>query len=422
MFKKIKPIYIILGLGGLSLIILSITTILNQTIKQKSTVSLTITSSQENVQGLIDQNIPELEQPFTLPISLSLKPGQYTFQFYKTGYENKTINLNLNQNQTLDIFLNKKTIVGDFYRIPTETDVSAVGWRDDLILYQVSNRLKEARTNSTLVSLPSENIASISQTGVVVTQHNGSLYLIERPPKVRGSDIAAEKTRISPDGQKVAVLSGNTITVYNLNLESLARFEFENTIQELNWFNNYQIGISTTDSSKQTQFYLLDTNAQTQHLRLVTEDPINHFSFSTDGKFLAVHSTVAFSIYNSQGELVYNLPAENSLINSLGIWRANSQLILIEKHQEQFARNAYREIDKIWLINPVENSRQFIALSAPIPNKINFDVVPTLSNNKNALIVAENRGQVWLLLLEGKIQQFLPDYRSPPETLPYSAP
>lgn len=420
-----------------AIIVLAFVYIAAELIKQRAKVTdkeasgiatLKINSSQTDVFGLIDEEVGYADDFFQLPVELTLELGQYTLQFFKEGYRSKTVNVNFQSDQTINIELEREIVIGDLYRIPVESGAVALGWNENRIYYQTENRLREARTNSVLTFFPTESAASISQNGSAATQSNQTVQLVIRPPKIKELKIAAENVELSPDGQKFATLHNNVVTVYSIGTRRLSSFEFNESVSQLAWHNNHQLGCVVKTNASQDSIYTLDAISSDKEKVLSPQKEVVRFSFSPKGNYLVVSYKSGTTIYNRHGEIVKELPAENifgekSFEQSLGVWRNDSQLILVEKYQERFAVDLFRTEDKVWLINPLSGDKSFITSSAPIPNKIDFNVTPKPSPDKNAIIFAETDGYIWLLLLNGQIQNYMPNYQSPPSPrLPYSAP
>ncbi len=437
MKKIIKKNWIIILLTCLALAILIlklITTTDEQKDKQQTEVeptakisenekaNLNINTSQSQVYCFIDQEIKNIQQPIELPASLNLNKGKYTFQFFKEGYKVKTLSLNLESNQELKIELEKETIIGDFYRIASETGIQSLGWNENRVYYQVDNKLKEARQNTTLAFFDTSNKVSFSQTGKALAYSAEKLFLVKNPPKVNEVNLAADQAYLSPDGQKIAVLKNTSVTVYDLEFNQLNNFDFDGQVVSLNWPNSSQLGCLANSESGTNSIYLLDLADENKKLIISSEKEVVNFRFSPQTSYLAVDGKAKTTIYNLNGSSVYDFNKENENLARLSIWRTDNQLILVEKFEEEYAQDKYRQLDKIWLINVTSKSEEFVGLSAPLRNKIDFEVNPVLSPDKNALIVAEKEGPVWLLLLNGSIQNYMPEYQVLPTTIPYSAP
>jgi hypothetical protein len=441
MWKKIKKnkIIIILLVTALSLIILRIALIQkpnkkdvqNQTgIKKevesvqqsKKLVLFEIGTSQSGVYGLIDEQVKDLHQPFPLPTNLNLKSGKYTFQFFKEGYKTKTVTLDLQANQTFDVQLDEQEIVGDLYRIPSESQINSLGWNDNRAYYQSGNKLKEVRQNTTLAAFPTKNNIDISNTGSAVSRNNEKVYLTEIPPKVKELSLKAEQVLISPSGDNIGTITEKDVTIYDLNSNQLAAFSFQEKVVDVSWHANNYLGCLTKSNSNQNTIFLLNITDNQQRPIVKLEGEIFNFSFSPLNIHLGLNNKAGTIIFNLNGEIVYSLPRRESALQATSLWRNDNKLILIEKYQEEFAKDNYREIDEFSLVSPTEKTKEFITSSAPIPNKVNLDIKPRLSPDKNALLVAEKNGPLWLLILSGTIKDYMPDYKTPPDTIQYSAP
>jgi hypothetical protein len=391
-------------------------------ISENNKISLNLNTNQSQVYCFIDQEIENIQQPIKLPANLNIQKGEYTLQFFKEGYKVKTLSLKLESNQDLDIELEKETISGDFYRIPSETGIQSLGWNENKIYYQVDNKLKEARGNTTLAFFSTSNKISFSQTGKALTYSANKLFLVEKPPKVKEVDLAADQAYFSPDGQKIAVLKNTSVTVYDLEFNQITNFNFDNQIVSLNWPNSNQLGCLTNSKSDKSLIYLLDLNSENKKQIISLDEEIVNLQLSPQTTYLAVDGKTKTTIYNLNGNSVYEFNRKNKNLPTLSIWRTDNQLILIEKTEEEYTQDKYRRLDKIWLINPNSGRKEFVALSAPLRNKIDFAVKPALSPDKNGLIVTEKEGPIWLLLLNGSIQNYMPEYQILPTTIPYSAP
>jgi len=390
--------------------------------QSKKTILLEINTSQPNLYGLIDEQVENLHQPFPVPTNLNLKPEKYTFQFFKEGYQTKTVTLDLQANQTFDVQLNKQEIVGDLYRIPSESQIKSLGWNDNRAYYQSGNKLKEVRQNTTLAIFPTKNKIDIANTGSAVSWNEGKVHLMETPPKVKELGLKAEQAFISPNGKNIGILRGQEIIIYDLNGKEIASFSFQNNISEINWQSDNYLGCLTNPETNQNSIFLLDVINNQKRQIVNLEGEIFNFSFSPQNIYLGLNNKAGTIIFNLNGEIIYSLPRKESALQATSLWRNDNELILIEKYQEEFAKGNKRELDEITLANPKEKTKKFVALSAPMPNKINLDVKPRLSPDKNALLVAEKNGPLWLLILSGTIKDYMPNYQTPPDTIPYSAP
>jgi WD40 repeat protein len=387
---------------------------------QKTTLSLT--TKQEAIQVIFDQSLEEIQQPFILPKTIELLPGDYTLQAFKEEFETKTITFNIKNKEQKEIYieLSPSLIKPNFYRLLTEKNIKNAGWRQTELLYQVRNEIKEARRNSTVANLPQDSITQFTPSGNILVNSQNKLSLITKPSKVTPLSLSSPLAILSPSGEKLAFLNDHfgVEVVETTNKLTLAKFTPEKgSISKISWSQKEEILSFISLVEKTNYIYLAEiTNNKLKNI-FSTSSPISGLAISPEEEYLAISTPIQTKIYNLKEQTSIDIEPEGGLLSSLVIWRNENEILLIEK-VKQFDRI----LDKIWQVNPLTGEKKFLTISAPLVNRISFEIKPILSPNKNALALIENNGPAWLLLLEGSLKDFFPEAVVPAEQNDYSAP
>jgi len=390
--------------------------------KTHEKTNINFRTKQKNIMVVFDQPLEGIEQPFLIPKTIELSAGKYTFQAFKKGFVTETVSLDLEygEQKNIEIELDPLSIKSQFYRLLTEKNVKAVGWKQSQLLYHVKNEIKEAEKNLTLAVLPENSQVQFTSSGRVLVSSQNNHFLITNFPKVVPLEIKSSLATLSPTGEKLAFINEAGI----LEIEeitsgfSLAKFtEIEGSVLETTW--SFNEDVLAFFSVVQKDYYVYVYNLKDRSLTKIfsAKEGVDNIVLSPEGGYLAITTGRQILIYDLASGNPVTAKTEDGLLSSLIVWRKEMELILIEKVKQNG-----KVFDKIWLTNPLTGEKSFLAISAPLVNRIDFAVDPSLSLNNNALALAENDSLVWLFVLEGSLNDFFPSINLPSEGDFYSAP
>lgn len=400
------------------------TSLLNKIINYVPKTNLDLTTTQEGIKVLFDQQLENIKQPFIIPNTIQLPVGNYTLQAFKDGFETKTMNIKLesgkHQSVTIELSPLSTIINPRFYRLITEKDITAIGWNQKQLLYQARNKIKEVEKNTTLVTLLPNSQTQFSGTDTVLVNTQNNLSLITNLLKIKPLGLNSSLARLSSSKTKIALLKNPLeIEVINLdNKQPLTTISFkEGEINNFNW-SPKENSLAVVNIANQQYMVFLTTLENNHSEQILAEtNPVVDIAFSPEEKYLLITSHKNISIYNIDKKSTLVIQQETDLIDNLAVWRKENELILIEKVNQN-----NKVFDKITKVNPLTGEKEFLAISAPIINRINLETKPVLSPNSNALALKENNGSLWLLILGETITDFFPKTKLPQEDNSYSAP
>jgi len=398
--------------------------LLNKIINYVPKTTLSLTTTQEGIKVLFDQQLENIKQPFVIPNTIQLPVGNYTLQAFKDGFETKTMNIKLEngkqQNVAIELSPLSTIINPRFYRLITEKDIAAIGWNQKQLLYQTQNKIREAEKNSNLINLPQNSQLQFTGSDAILVNTQNNLSLITNLLKIKPLGLNSSLARLSPSKTKIALLK-NPLEIEIINLDNkqpLTTISFkEGEINNFNWSPKEDALVITSFFKPNYAVFLAKLENNPPSKILTTTNPITDIAFSPEGKYLTITNQRQVIIYDIEKNSNLIIKQEDGLIANLAIWKKESELILIEKVNQN-----NKVFDKITKVNPLTGEKKFLAISAPLINRISWETKPVLSPNTNALALKENNGSLWLLIFEGTITDFFPEVKLPLEDNSYSAP
>jgi len=385
--------------------------------------TLTITSPQEGALVLIEnepliEGVPPIH---SLPYTTQIEPGLYIIQVFKEGYQTEVRNIKVEKDKenVFSIALERVPNVL-FYRLLTEKNTTALGWHNNSLLYAVRDQIKEAEENRMMAFVPKGGtITWDGNNGQALISANQELFHYIPPYKVEKLDIVSSQAILSPSGNKLAYQSNQTIRFITLpqkqTITTLSLLAQE-SLKELAWSSQENsLGFITFQGQTYT-LYLANLTEQTVEKIFANTLRLDNLAFSPNGKHLAFTAGNQLIIYNLSSHEEKRVTPEENLIDAINLWLNESEIILIEKIDQN------RVFDKVWLVNSKNGEKTFLAISAPMANRVDFNVKPKLSPLRNAIALAENKGPIWLLLVDAQPQDIFPHLPQLPQQPPYSAP
>ncbi len=395
---------------------------LKNLIKPSNKATVSFTANQDQVQILFDQRLENLPQPLTTPVKIEIDPEQYTFQAIKTGFTTQTLSFEVKKNEVkeIKIELSPQIINPQFYQLLSETGPAGFGWKNNGVFYHFQNQIKDLETNKTVAVLPLNSQVSFSLGEAILVSSDNNLFIINQFPQLVNLNLKSTLTTISPSGTKLSLFNSNQeLEFFDLKtLTKEGKFSLaQSGLKQVFWSDQENQLALVFQKENINNIYLLNLDNSEQKQIFSTSETINQAIFSPQNNNLLITTLNQALVYNFNNQKTKTIEPAPGLKNNLGFWRGEDELILIEKVSQN-----NRIIDKIWQIELKSLDKKFLLLSAPLSRRINFKNPPVLAKDKNALLLAENDGPLWLFLLQGSLKDYFPKSQLPPEDYDYAAP
>jgi len=286
--------------------------------------------------------------------------------------------------------------------ISSKPPINGFSWTDkDKIVYSSPQGIFAAGNNEPLISDGIQFI-SWSDNGTALYQSDSKWYLfsIGAEGKTKTFTRSFNNPLISPDGSYVADFTQNTLELIKTTSNESQKHEFDSKINSLAWSGNSEKIIVSLITPQKNSLITLDTN-----LSRITQSNFNPesvlLSLSANGNWIALKDNNALLVYNPKNdkETTIELNPNSSIITK---WLSNYDFILLETFNDE---SGFQE-DHFYRLG-VSGSKEYLANSFPIVNRINNKLSPAINIRKDTILFLENEGGFWLLSL---LSEKLPTY------------
>lgn len=262
--------------------------------------------------------------------------------------------------------------------------VTSLYWSTPAPLALSKNEVYNLFTQDRLHKFPT-NSTPISSSQVVAVQSEGLIFTYNPHTKQSESLTNSPSLYYSPSFKKSATSSDKQLTVSQENLPPVS-FQLPQAIQKLVWSPDENRIAATSGNT----LYLLSIS-QKNTITLKLPETAKRLLFSPSGEYLAVAFTENIYLYNlSKIESPQTVNFDPQTSAATFTWSPQNKIFLIEK------RTSPREVDHVYLASPDRTSKIFVHDSFPISTRMNLEIDP-VALTEEVLLFADGQDQVWIL-------------------------